>query len=43
MFVAGSGTYALVSSQLKAEQVTVSDNSNRFAGDSVGDPFAQIR
>jgi hypothetical protein len=39
MFVAGSGTYALVSSQLKAERITVSDDSNRFAGDAVAGPF----
>ena len=39
MFVAGSGTYWLVSDQLKAERITVSDDSDRYAGEQVGGPF----
>jgi len=39
MFLAGSGVYWLVSDQLKAERITVSEDSDRFAGEQVGGPL----
>ena len=37
--VAGIVTYAIVSSTLAAEQITVSDDARHFAGDDVNGPF----
>lgn len=39
MFLAGSGVYWLVADQLKAERITVSEDSDRFAGEQVGGPL----
>ena len=39
MAVAGSGTFYLVSDQLKAERITVSEDSDRYASESVAGPF----
>lgn len=39
MAVAGSGTFYLVSDQLKAERITVSEDSDRYANESVSGPF----
>lgn len=39
MAVAGSGTFYLVSDQLKAEKIAVSEDSDRYANESVAGPF----
>ncbi len=39
MALAGAGTAYLVSDQLKAERITVSEDSDRYAGESVAGPF----
>jgi hypothetical protein len=37
--IAGVATYAIVSSTLAAEEITVSDDARYFAGDDVNGPF----
>jgi len=39
MVIAGGTTYMMVSSQLKAERITVSEDAARFAGQAVTGPF----
>jgi hypothetical protein len=39
MVLAGGTTYAMVSSQLEAERITVSEDAARFAGQAVTGPF----
>lgn len=39
MVLAGGTTYAMVSSQLAAERITVSEDAARFAGQAVTGPF----
>jgi hypothetical protein len=39
MILAGGTTYAMVSSQLEAERITVSEDAARFAGQAVTGPF----
>jgi hypothetical protein len=39
MVLAGGATYAMVSSQLEAERITVSEDAARFAGQAVSGPF----
>ena len=39
MVAAGGATYAMVSSQLKAERITVSEDAGSFAGEAVAGPF----
>ncbi len=39
MVIAGGTTYMMVSSQLKAERITVSEAAARFAGQAVTGPF----
>lgn len=39
MVLAGGSTYAMVSNQLEAERITVSEDAARFAGQAVTGPF----
>ena len=39
MVVAGATTYNMVSSQLQAERITVSQDSDKYAGEAVAGPF----
>lgn len=39
MVLAGGATYAMVSNQLEAERITVSEDASRFAGQAVTGPF----
>jgi hypothetical protein len=39
MVLAGGATYAMVSSQLEDERITVSEDAARFAGQAVSGPF----
>lgn len=39
MVLAGGATYAMVSNQLEAERITVSEDAARFAGQAVTGPF----
>ena len=39
MVVAGATTYSMVSSQLQAERITVSQDSDKYAGEAVAGPF----
>jgi hypothetical protein len=39
MVLAGGSTYMMVANQLKAERITVSEDADRFGGQSVAGPF----
>ena len=39
MVVAGATTYSMVSSQLQAERITVSQDSDKYDGEAVAGPF----